>query len=102
MLQGDAAQYRGWLQELGRSDSPLVPFHWEIEFPEVFERESSGFDVIVGIRRSRERTPLGRPTSRAIRIGSRRCMRRAMATPTWWRTFFAGRSTSCASEAPSD
>ena len=48
VLQGDAAQYRGWLQELGRSDSPLVPFHWEIEFPEVFERESPGFDVIVG------------------------------------------------------
>ncbi len=24
------------------------PFHWEIEFPEVFQRESAGFDVIVG------------------------------------------------------
>jgi hypothetical protein len=26
----------------------IQPFHWEIEFPEVFGRESSGFDCIVG------------------------------------------------------
>ncbi len=27
---------------------PVLPFHWEIEFPEVFDRENSGFDGIVG------------------------------------------------------
>jgi hypothetical protein len=27
---------------------PLPPFHWEIEFPEVFAREKGGFDAIVG------------------------------------------------------
>jgi N-6 DNA Methylase len=27
---------------------PLAPFHWEIEFPEVFARENGGFDAIVG------------------------------------------------------
>ena len=27
---------------------PLIPFHWEIEFPEVFGRENPGFDAIVG------------------------------------------------------
>jgi len=27
---------------------PLVPFHWEIEFPEVFARENGGFDAVVG------------------------------------------------------
>jgi hypothetical protein len=27
---------------------PLMPFHWEIEFPEVFVRENGGFDTIVG------------------------------------------------------
>jgi hypothetical protein len=27
---------------------PLVPFHWEIEFPEVFDRESPGFTAVVG------------------------------------------------------
>ncbi len=48
VLQGEAAQYRGWLEGLGRSDRPLVPFHWEVEFPEVFERNNPGFDVIVG------------------------------------------------------
>jgi hypothetical protein len=27
---------------------PVMPFHWEIEFPEVFDRENPGFDAIVG------------------------------------------------------
>jgi hypothetical protein len=27
---------------------PVTPFHWEIEFPEVFDRENPGFDGIVG------------------------------------------------------
>jgi hypothetical protein len=27
---------------------PLTPFHWEIEFPEVFEPENGGFDAVVG------------------------------------------------------
>ena len=27
---------------------PIQPFHWEIEFPEVFVRENGGFDVMVG------------------------------------------------------
>jgi hypothetical protein len=27
---------------------PVTPFHWEIEFPEVFDRQKPGFDSIVG------------------------------------------------------
>jgi hypothetical protein len=27
---------------------PLTPFHWEVEFPEVFARKSPGFDSILG------------------------------------------------------
>ena len=27
---------------------PLVPFHWEFEFTEVFERNNPGFDAFVG------------------------------------------------------
>jgi hypothetical protein len=27
---------------------PVRPFHWEVEFPEVFDRQNSGFDAIVG------------------------------------------------------
>ena len=26
----------------------VAPFHWELEFPEVFERENPGFDAVVG------------------------------------------------------
>ena len=33
---------------LRTGDRPVPPFHWEIEFPEVFGQENSGFDVIVG------------------------------------------------------
>ena len=29
-------------------EKPIEPFHWEIEFPEVFGRENSGFDAMVG------------------------------------------------------
>jgi hypothetical protein len=27
---------------------PVAPFHWELEFPEVFDRERPGFDAMVG------------------------------------------------------
>ena len=33
---------------LRTSDHPIPPFHWEIEFPEVFARENGGFDAVVG------------------------------------------------------
>ncbi len=29
-------------------EKPIVPFNWEVEFPEVFDRENGGFDAIVG------------------------------------------------------
>lgn len=48
VLQGRADSYRGWLEELRQADPPLAPFHWQIEFPEVFDRENPGFDAIVG------------------------------------------------------
>ena len=48
MLQGKADSYRSWLEEWRKSDPPLAPFHWQVEFPEVFERENPGFDGIVG------------------------------------------------------
>ena len=40
--------YVGWLGELRGREPPLAPFHWEIEFPEVFDRENPGFDAVVG------------------------------------------------------
>ena len=38
----------GIIEELRSCDQPVTPMHWEIEFPEVFEREKQGFDAIVG------------------------------------------------------
>ena len=36
------------LEERRSAEMPFAPFHWEIEFPEVFERENPGFDGFVG------------------------------------------------------
>ena len=35
-------------EALRRHEHPIPPFHWQVEFPEVFTRANSGFDVIVG------------------------------------------------------
>jgi len=45
---GEAERHRGMLEELRHADPALAPFHWEIELPEVFDRENPGFDAIVG------------------------------------------------------
>ena len=44
---GETVELQGLADEL-RQDRNVVPFHWEIEFPEVFGRENPGFDTIVG------------------------------------------------------
>ena len=46
-----AHAYAAWLGDLQKANPPLAPFHWDVEFPEVFlpgERENPGFDGIVG------------------------------------------------------
>jgi hypothetical protein len=48
VVSGQADQYRGWLEDRRHGDPPLAPFHWEVEFLEVFERERQGFDAFVG------------------------------------------------------
>ena len=45
---GDAEKHRSWVQTLQDAERPLAPFHWEIEFPEVFRRGNPGFDALVG------------------------------------------------------
>jgi hypothetical protein len=51
-LQKGDAQQIPWevntLKQLRGGEFPIRPFHWEIEFPEVFSRENPGFDAIVG------------------------------------------------------
>ena len=48
VVNGETEPYHSWLKEWRHAEKPLAPFHWEIEFPEVFERENPGFDAIVG------------------------------------------------------
>ena len=48
VVSGEAESHRNWLEEWRHAEQPLAPFHWEIEFPEVFERTNPGFDAIVG------------------------------------------------------
>jgi hypothetical protein len=48
VVSGNVERHRGRLDEWRHADQPLVPFHWEIEFPEVFERPNPGFDSFVG------------------------------------------------------
>lgn len=48
VVGAEADRYRGWLDEWRYANLPLAPFHWEIEFPEVFEKHNHGFDAIVG------------------------------------------------------
>jgi hypothetical protein len=44
----DAIALEDELLRLRRGSKPLVPFHWPLEFPEVFSRENPGFDAVVG------------------------------------------------------
>jgi len=48
VVSGGAERYRAQLEGHRHADPPLAPFHWEIEFPEVFERGNPGFDAIMG------------------------------------------------------
>ena len=46
--EGDTSAHRERLAEKRNGHPPFAPFHWEIEFPEVFDRENPGFDAFVG------------------------------------------------------
>lgn len=48
VVAGKAEEHRLWIEERREGEPPLAPFHWDVEFPEVFEREWPGFDAIVG------------------------------------------------------
>jgi hypothetical protein len=48
VVDGKADRYGRWLEERRYADQPLAPFHWELEFPEVFDRDNAGFDAMVG------------------------------------------------------
>ena len=44
----DAIALDDELLRLRKGSKPLVPFHWPLEFPEVFSRTNPGFDAMVG------------------------------------------------------
>ena len=46
--RGDKGTHHEQLADKRNGHPPLAPFHWEIEFPEVFDRENPGFDAFVG------------------------------------------------------
>lgn len=48
VLAGTAGRHANRVQQARATDPSLAPFHWELEFPEVFARHPSGFDLFVG------------------------------------------------------
>ena len=62
-------QYQSWLEELANADPPLAPFHWQIEFPEVFERTIPALMQWWATRPSPAKTPWRRPTFPIIPTG---------------------------------
>jgi len=48
IAEGREEEHRWEVDERRAAEPPLVPFHWEVEFPEVFDRERPGFDAVVG------------------------------------------------------
>lgn len=46
--KGDAAALAASRAALHDGPQPIRPFHWQIEFPEVFSRANPGFDAFVG------------------------------------------------------
>ncbi|ALF54866.1 N-6 DNA methylase [Nostoc piscinale CENA21] len=44
----ESAEVLSISRNLRQADKSVQPFNWEIEFPEVFDRENPGFDAIVG------------------------------------------------------
>jgi hypothetical protein len=47
-LQGQWEKLNAAASSLRVGEHPIPPFHWEIEFPEIFARDNVGFDAIVG------------------------------------------------------
>src|SRR5687767_4458916 len=51
-IEGDSLGWRSKLRpmvtSLRNGVHSVLPFHWQLEFPEVFDRKNGGFDVIVG------------------------------------------------------
>ncbi len=47
-LQPDWDKLSAMAAKLRQGEHPIRPFHWQLEFPEVFARKNPGFDAIIG------------------------------------------------------
>jgi hypothetical protein len=47
-LQGQREKLDGAASSLREGEHPIPPFHWQVEFPEVFVRDNAGFNAIIG------------------------------------------------------
>ena len=60
---------------------PFDSFHWELEFPEVFDRKNPGFDTVVGNPPFAGKNTLAAANHKPIPSGSNNSMSRAMGMP---------------------
>jgi hypothetical protein len=65
-------ELRAATASLRAGEHPVRPFHWQVEFPEVFDRDNPGFDAMVGnppfLGGRKLSTAFGDPYADAIRI----------------------------------
>lgn len=93
VVNGDAGRYCGWLEKSRQAIRPLVPFHWEVEFPEVFDRENPGFDAIAGNPPFLGGSESAPRSATDTAIGSKPFTPNRVAMPISWPISFAARST---------
>ena len=99
-----AISYIAWLEDLRQADPPLAPFHWQIEFPEVFlpaERENPGFDAIVGNPPFAGKNTTKKANVGCYPAGSNSSTSRVTAMLTSWPTSFAAPSICWLKAVPS-
>ena len=106
------AEVESWLSELAckaqwekldaaaaslrAGEHPIPPFHWEIEFPEVFARENGGFDAIVGNPPfAGKNTIIGGQSQRTTCRGCRRCTKARTEMPISLRISSVAPSACC-------
>ena len=80
------------LEERRNAEMPFAPFHWEIEFPEVFERENPGFDGFVGNPPFAGKNSVAAGNVTGYPSWLKEMHEESTATPTWWRTSTGVRS----------
>ena len=78
---------------LRHGEYAILPFHWEIEFPEIFVRDNAGFDAIVGNPPFLGGRRISSEFGNCIGTGCQRSMRTLMAMPIWSHIFFAALSS---------